>query len=136
MRRVERVRADTGDEAVLFDEVNDLAEQVDVAVFEEFIAGHTLREGGDGAVVDGHLHIFLKIRFLRIGLGEPLDFAASFLPVFFQESDGVLVGTQNGGVDAVLLAKLEGLHDFVVGEIMPHQRGDINEVSAVGNDRL
>ena len=133
------VTCHAGDQSVVFDEFDYFCDQVDPAVLDPFVADLALYEGADRPVVDSDFDPAGQVVGLREALRDPLDLSASFVMVLVNNANSrvVAVGVRavDGGdhcVDSVFFAPLPGLHDFLIGEIMPQQRRDINQITGVG----
>ena len=138
-RYLEAVTCHAGDQPVVFDEFDYFRDKVDSAVLDPSVADLALDEGADRPVVDGDFDPARQVVALREALGDPLDLPAPLVPVLVDDADGriVTVGIRavDGGdhcVDSVFLAPLPRLHDFLIGEIMPEQGRDINQIAGVG----
>jgi len=132
------VTCDAGNEAVVLDEFDYFSNQVEPAVLDPSVADLALDEGADRSVVDSDFDPACQVVALREALRDPLDLPAPFFAVLVDDANGrivaVCVWAVDGGdhcVDSVFLASLPCLHDFLIGEIMPQQRRDINQVACM-----
>ena len=67
----------------------------------------------------------------NVDLSKPLNLAAALLPVSAQDTERVLIQSQNGGVDALRLAERERPENFLVREILFEPARHVNQVPAV-----
>ena len=80
----ERVAPDTGDQAILLDEIDGFAEQIDSAALDKAVSHAALDVGGDCSVVDRPLDVRRYVGCFGVDLCDPLDRSASFLPVLVE----------------------------------------------------
>ena len=93
-----------GYQTVLADVLDHFANPFDLALLNKLIAHAPVQIRADGPVVYGAMGVAGQVPLGRLGLGDPLDFAAPLLAIAVQDANGIVVHTQDGGIDPLGLA--------------------------------
>ncbi len=126
-RHLDRMSANPGDQSVLLDELDRLAEQVGPAGLDEAVPDAALNVGADGASVDGLLYVGRQVVCLGVDLGDPLHPPAPLLPVLVK----IVRRRRDDRVDPAFLAQLEGRHDLLLRAVGQEQLPQVRQVPAM-----
>jgi len=106
---------------VFLDEFNCLSEELDTTIFDYTVSNTALYVSSNSAVVDSHFYVGLKVLevgFLGLDLCDPLQLAASFIPVFIDKPDDSIIKSQYGGIDSAFFTYLPRFKNFLICKIV------------------
>jgi hypothetical protein len=102
--------SDAGGYAVLFNKFDGLCEKVRAFIFDPFVSDTALDISGGGPVIDGPFYISGQVIYLGVGLGNPLDFSAPFIPASIEDPDA----PRQDGIYSVFFVHFEGLENLFI----------------------
>ncbi|MHC4226542.1 MAG: hypothetical protein ACYSW0_03865 [Planctomycetota bacterium] len=111
--------AATGDDSILFDEIDFFSNQIGPAVPGPEVPDIADQKGPNRSAVNSLLGVSRRIIGLFDTLCDPLNPTASFVPVFLQKRRRARI--RNDGVDTVLFAYLERFKYLLIGEVVLEQ---------------
>ena len=123
------VGGDAGDALLGFDQLDGLADLLELALGEQGLGGVAGDVDARGALINRLLDLGVAAVGVEADLGNPLHLAAA-LPVV-EEVRVLLHDPGVDGGDAVGLGQFERLADLGVGVVAPHEGGDVAEVARV-----
>ncbi len=108
--------ADAGDDSVVFNEIDNFADQVGPFISNPEVPDIADYKGPDCSGIDCLFGIACKVIRFWPALSDPLDLSAPFLTIFFEKFRRV--GACNNRIDSVFFTYLERLDNLLIREVM------------------